>query len=86
MGSPEQPPPTGASPFARSNAVGLDTALGRVIGMIFASLGGLIGLVLLVGGIALLGPSRFLALARDDDGYYTSRSRAAGEPGLCDHR
>jgi hypothetical protein len=37
--------------------------------MVFASIGGLIGLVLLVGGIALLSAHLF---ARDDDGYYTS--------------
>ena len=42
---------------------------GRVIGMVFASIGGLIGLALLVGGIALLAAHLF---ARDDDGYYTS--------------
>ena len=37
--------------------------------MVFTSIGGLIGLALLVGGIALLAAHLF---ARDDDGYYTS--------------
>lgn len=41
----------------------------RVIGMVFASVGGLIGLVLLVGGIAVLAAYGF---ARDDDGYFNS--------------
>jgi hypothetical protein len=40
-----------------------------VIGMIFASLGGLIGLALLVGGIAVLAAYAF---GRDDDGYFNS--------------
>src|SRR5687767_13465601 len=41
----------------------------RVIGMIFASIGGLIGLALLVGGIAVLAGYAF---GRDDDGYFNS--------------
>jgi hypothetical protein len=41
----------------------------RVIGMIFASLGGLIGLALLVGGIAVLAAYAF---GRDDNGYFNS--------------
>jgi len=41
----------------------------RVIGMIFASIGGLIGLALLVGGIAVLAAYAF---GRDDDGYFNS--------------
>jgi hypothetical protein len=41
---------------------------GRVLGMIFASIGGLIGLALLLGGIAVLVAYAF---ARDD-GYFTS--------------
>src|SRR5215207_8170863 len=41
----------------------------RVIGMVFASIGGLIGLALLVGGIAVLAAYAF---GRDDDGYFTS--------------
>jgi hypothetical protein len=41
----------------------------RVIGVVFASIGGLIGLALLVGGIAVLAAYAF---ARDDDGYFNS--------------
>ena len=41
----------------------------RVIGIVFASLGGLIGLALLVGGIAVLAA---FAFGRDDNGYFTS--------------
>ncbi len=41
----------------------------RVIGMVFASIGGLIGLALLVGGILLLATYAF---GRDDDGYFNS--------------
>jgi hypothetical protein len=41
----------------------------RVIGMVFASIGGLIGLALLVGGIAVLAAYAF---ARDGDGYFNS--------------
>ena len=41
----------------------------RVIGMVFASIGGLIGLALLVGGIAVVSAYAF---GRDDQGYFTS--------------
>jgi hypothetical protein len=41
----------------------------RVIGMVFASIGGLIGLALLVGGIAVIASYAF---SRDDDGYFNS--------------
>jgi len=44
----------------------------RVIGMVFASIGGLIGLALLVGGIAVLVAYAF---GRDDDGYFNSDRR-----------
>jgi hypothetical protein len=37
--------------------------------MVFASIGGLIGLALLLGGIAMLAAYAF---GRDDDGYFTS--------------
>ena len=43
----------------------------RVLGMIFASLGGLIGLALLLGGIAVLGAYAF----ERDDGYFNSDRR-----------
>ena len=56
---------TAASPAGpRSN-----WTAGRVIGMVFASIGGLIGLALLVGGIAVLAAYAF---GRDDDGYFNS--------------
>ena len=42
---------------------------GRVIGMVFASIGGLIGLALLAGGIAVMAAYAF---GRDDDGYFNS--------------
>jgi hypothetical protein len=41
----------------------------RVIGMVFASIGGLIGLALLPGGIAVLAAYAF---DRDDDGYFNT--------------
>lgn len=43
----------------------------RVIGMVFASIGGLIGLALLLGGIAVIVT---FAVGRDDDGYFTTGS------------
>ncbi len=43
--------------------------VGRVLAMVFASLGGLIGLALLVGGIAVMAAYAF---GRDDDGYFTT--------------
>jgi hypothetical protein len=53
---------SGPSPRSRWTA-------SRVIGMVFASIGGLIGLALLVGGIAVLVA---FAFSRDDDGYFNS--------------
>jgi hypothetical protein len=44
----------------------------RVVGMVVASVGGLIGLALLVGGIAVMAAYAF---GRDDDGYFTSDRR-----------
>jgi len=41
----------------------------RVIGMVFASIGGLIGLALLLGGIAVIAAYAF---GRDDDGYFNT--------------
>jgi hypothetical protein len=41
----------------------------RVIGVVFASIGGLIGLALVVGGIAVMAAYAF---GRDDDGYFNS--------------
>ncbi len=63
--SGEQPSTTAASaPPPRSN-----WTAGRVIGLVFAGIGGLIGLALLLGGIAVLVA---YASERDDDGYFTS--------------
>jgi hypothetical protein len=42
---------------------------GRVIGLVFTSIGGLIGLALLLGGISVL---TAYAVGRDDDGYFNS--------------
>jgi hypothetical protein len=42
---------------------------GRVIGFVFSSIGGLIGIGLLLGGLAVLAAYAF---ARDDDGYFNS--------------
>lgn len=42
---------------------------GRVIGMVFTSIGGLIGLALLAGGVAVM---IAYAFGRDDDGYFNS--------------
>lgn len=44
---------------------------GHVIGMVFASIGGIVGLALLVGGLAVIG---VYAFGRDDDGYFTTNS------------
>jgi hypothetical protein len=56
---------TGAGPARpRSN-----WTASRVIGMVFASIGGLIGLALLVGGIAVIAAYSF---GRDGDGYFTT--------------
>lgn len=56
----------GGPPPARSG-----WSAGHVIGMILASIGGVIGLALLVGGLAIIGLQAF---ARDDDGFFTSGS------------
>jgi hypothetical protein len=60
-----------APPATEPSAPRSRWSAGRVIGMVFASIGGLIGLALLLGGIAVLAAYAF---ARDDDGYFTSDS------------
>ncbi len=58
--APEQAPP----PRSESN-----WTAGRVLGMILSSIAALIGIGLLLGGLALIAVHGF---ARDDDGFYTS--------------
>ena len=53
---------------------------GRIIGMVFTSIGGLIGIALLFGGLALVA---VYAFARDDDGYYTSDREQLRSPGYA---
>ena len=65
--TPEQPPRTGPTPPPERPQSNWGPA--RVIAMVFASIGGLIGLALLLGGIAVMVA---YAVARDDDGYFTS--------------
>jgi hypothetical protein len=64
-GEQPAPPNTAASP-ARPPS---NWTAGRVIGVVFASIGGLIGLALLLGGVAVLAAFGF---GRDDDGYFNS--------------
>ena len=61
---PSKPDAVESSDRPRSN-----WSAGRVVGMVFASIGGLIGLALLLGGIAVLVAYAF---GRDDDGYFKS--------------
>ena len=64
---PEQPAaPITAGPPPRQES---DWSAGRVLGMVFASIGGLIGLALLLAGIAVIAAYAF---GRDDDGYFTT--------------
>jgi hypothetical protein len=63
----QQPSPTQTAPGADGS--GSSWTASRVIGLVFASIGGLIGLALLLGGIAVLAAYAF---GRDDDGYFTS--------------
>ncbi len=65
MTTPESPQGS-EQPAARSST---GWTAGRVIGMVFASIGGLIGLALLIGGIAVMAAYAF---ERDDDGYFTT--------------
>ena len=68
MSTPEQPPTQSSTEPPQDEPRSRWTA-GRVIGMVFASLGGLIALALVLGGGAVVAAHLF---ARDDDGYYTS--------------
>jgi hypothetical protein len=69
---PTTPPAGTAAPAGRSGWSG-----GRVVGMIFASIASLIGLGLLLGGLALVAVHAF---ARDDDGYYSSNKEELRSP------
>src|SRR5262245_52547467 len=65
MTTGDQPPPeAAASPRSQSR-----WSTGRLIGMVFSSIGGLIGLALLLGGIAVIVAYAF---GRDDDGYFNT--------------
>ena len=61
----EQP----AAPTGPPGRQGSGWSAGRVVGMVFTGIGGLIGLALLVGGIAVLAAYAF---GRDDGGYFNS--------------
>jgi hypothetical protein len=61
--------PSQASPDPTPARSPSQWTLGRVLGMVFASIGGLIGIALLLGGIAVIAAYAF---GRDDDGYFTS--------------
>src|SRR4051794_7734907 len=71
-GKPPSPSETAGSPDRpRSN-----WTAGRVIGMVFTSIGGLIGLALLLGGIAVLAAYAF----GRDDGYFNSDRKQLDSP------
>jgi hypothetical protein len=52
-----------------TNASQANWTAGRVVGMVFTGIGGLIGLALLAGGIAVIAAYAF---GRDDDGYFNT--------------
>jgi hypothetical protein len=72
-GAGERPPSEGSAGPAPAS----QSSTGRVVGMIFTSIGGLIGLALLLGGIAVIAAYAF---ARDDDGYFTSDRKQLRTP------
>lgn len=59
---------TGTEPSS-AQPTGSRWTAGRVVGLVFASLAALVGICLLLGGLALIAVHAF---ARDDDGFYTS--------------
>ena len=73
MTTPTSTPPSAAPPPAGPPPGGerLGWNAGRVVAVVFGSLGALLGLALLLAGLALVLAHAF---ARDDDGYYTSDS------------
>src|SRR5919109_2779993 len=64
---PPSPAPGPAGPPSSGERAGWDA--GRVIAVVFGSLGALVGVALLLAGAAVVLAH---AVARDDDGYYTS--------------
>ena len=71
------PPPPATPPPARP---GSSWTGGRVVGLIFISIAGLVGVALLLGGLALLGAQAF---ARDSDGFFTSSDKRLQSPGFA---
>jgi hypothetical protein len=69
---PAPPPPPAPAPTPASH-----WTAGRIVGMVFSSIAALIGLGLLLGGLALIGLHAF---ARDDDGYYASGKEELRSP------
>ena len=69
-------PPDSASNTAPGPVQQTHWTAGRVVGMVFASLGGLIGLALLAGGVAVLAAYLF----DRDDGYFTSDRQQLQSP------
>ena len=53
---------------------------GRVAGIVLISIGGLIGLTIMLGGLAAIGAHAFL---RDDDGFYTTGDEQFGSSGYA---
>jgi hypothetical protein len=53
---------------------------GRIAGIVLVSIGGLIGLLIMLGGLAAIGAHAFL---RDDDGYYTTDTESFASRGYA---
>lgn len=53
---------------------------GRVAGIVLVSIGGLVGLLIMLGGLAAMGAHAFL---RDDDGYYTTDTESFASRGYA---
>jgi hypothetical protein len=70
---PGTPPPAAPPPGGERSGWNA----GRVLAVVFGSLGALIGVALLLAGLALVLAQAF---ARDDDGYYTSDTQRLSTP------